>query len=316
MHDRLNKFCLCLLIWAALTGPMVQADTATITSSEIATAGLDLACLDYQVVGGCLWMTCTLLGCEFDYSIRISHRIPEAVVNAYPILGKSPWPESQAVVSPTAFAAEGGASEEGGTTTREQALKFKNTEVFGSPSTVAYHLFATGGGAFPMCTPLTWPMTPYYISTLDPNWRDPLVETPWTMANLLTGVGAGNSRFAGLFPRIGFVKQGHDYKASLVGAKRAAHVVRQDGQPHIYTPLDTWYTPAQGQWPPSQDTDYLWQQLVPSVMSCRVLPDINDVASITDPYRNRVNSVNGNAWQLWRPYSCCEQEGTSLIFYF
>jgi len=301
---------------ALFSGPMARADTATISSAEIMTEAIDLACLDYQVVGGCVWMTCTITGCEFDFSIKVSHRIPEAVVNSYPILGQSPWPESQAAVSPTAFAAEGGASEEGGKTNREQALKFKNTEVFGSPGTLGYHLAAAAGGTIPFCKPLTWPMVPYFISTLDPNWRDPVIETPWTLANLLTGVSAGTSRFAGLFPRIGFVKQGHDYKASLVGAKRAAHFVRQDYQPHVYTPLDTWYSSEQGQWPPSQSADYLWQQLVPQIMSCRVLPDINDTVSITDPYRTRVNAVNGNAWQLWRPYTCCEREGAVLILDF
>jgi integrating conjugative element protein (TIGR03756 family) len=304
------------LLSLVIGSPMAQADTVTISSAEIMSEAIDLACLDYQVVGGCVWMTCTMAGCEFDYSIKVSHRIPEAVVNAYPILGQSPWPESQGAVSPTAFAEDGGASEEGGTTGREQALKFKNTEVFGSPGTLGYHLAAGGGGGLPFCIPLTWPMVPYFISTLDPNWRDPVVETPWTLANLLSGVSAGSSRFAGLFPRIGFVKQGHDYKASLVGAKRAAHIVRQALQPHVYTPLDSWYTPVQGQWPPAQSTDYLWQQLVPSVMSCRVLPDINDTASIIDPYRARVNAVNGNAWQLWRPYTCCEQAGAVLIFHF
>ena len=194
-------------------------------------------------------------------------------------------------------------------------MKFKNTEVFGSPATLAYHAVAFEG-TFPSCTPLTWPMVPYFISTLDPNWRDPVVETPWTMANVLTGVSAGSSRFAGLFPRIGFVKQGHDYKASLVGAKRAAHVVRQDFQPHVYTPLDFGYSPQQGEWPPGHGTDYQWQQLVPSVMSCRALPDIDDTLSLTDPYRSRVNAVNGNAWHLWRTYSCCEKEGAVLVVSF
>ena len=111
MRTSPGTLCLYLLMWAACTPKITQADTATVSSSGIVSAGFDVACLDYQVVGGCLWMTCTLLACDFDYSIRISHRIPETVVNAYPILGKSPWPESQGVVSPTAFAQEGGASE-------------------------------------------------------------------------------------------------------------------------------------------------------------------------------------------------------------
>lgn len=313
MSSSVKAFGLVLCVTLALRAMDTKADTSTVSSSGIASAGLDLACMDYQVVGGCLWMTCTITGCEFDFSIRVSHRIPEAVVNAYPILNKSPWPESQGAVSPTAFAQEGGASDEGGARIREQALKFKNTEVFGSPATWAYHAAASTAG-FPICTPLTWPMAPYFISTLDPNWRDPTVETSWTLANLLSGVSAGASRFAGLYPRIGFVKQGHDYKASLVGAKRAAHIVRQHWQPHVYSPLDAGYVPRQGQWPPTQNTDFLWQQLVPSVMSCRNLPDIDDTLSVIDPYRTRVNAVNGNAWQLWRTYSCCEQEGAVLVW--
>jgi hypothetical protein len=52
------------------------------------------------------------------------------------------------------------------------------------------------------------------------------------------------------------------------------------------------------------------------VMSCRALPDIDDTLNINDPYRSRVNAVNGNAWQLWRTYTCCEQEGAVLIFHF
>lgn len=316
MRAKFAKGLAGILLLLSIQVPVAQADTATISSAEIMSEAIDLACLDYQVVGGCVWMTCTIAGCDFDFSIKVSHRIPEAVVNSYPILGQSPWPESQGVVSPTSFAEEGGASEEGGLTNREQALKFKNTEVFGSPGTLGYHLAASGGGGLPFCKPLTWPMVPYFISTQDPNWRDPVVETPWTMANLLTSVRAGTSVFAGLYPRIGFVRQGHDYKASLVGAKRAAHFVRQDFQPHVYTPLDFWYSPEQGQWPPSQRSDFLWQQLVPSVMSCRALPDIDDTLNINDPYRSRVNAVNGNAWQLWRTYTCCEQEGAVLIFHF
>lgn len=314
MHDSVQVTAVALLITLLFAGTSSRADTVTTTTSEIVSEGVDLACLDYQVVGGCIWMTCTLAGCDFDFSIRVSHRIPEAVVNSYSFLGQSPWPDSAGVVSPTSYAEEGGASEEGGSVVREQALKFKNTEVFGSPSTVLYHAVGTTG-SIPICTPITWPMVPYFISTLDYNWRDPVVETPWTMANLFKGVSAGSSRFAGLFPRIGFVKQGHDYKASLVGAKRAADIVREDYQPHVYLPLDYWYTPSQGQWPPGSD-DFLWQQLVPEVMSCRALPDIDDTTHLSDPYRPRVNAVNGNAWQLWRTYSCCEQEGAVLIFSF
>lgn len=293
----------------------LSADDVTIDTGGIVEVGLDMGCMDYQVVGGCIWMTCTIYSCEFDYSIRVEHRIPETVVTAYPFLDQSPWPDSEDSVETTSFAQDGGASDEGGSTQREQALKFKLSEVFGSPSTTIYHAGESNDSA-PLCKPLTWPMVPYFVSTLDPNWRDPVIETVWTLANLFTGVSADSSRFAGLFPRIGFVKQTHDYKASLVAAKRSAHFVRQYWQPHVYTPLDTYYSEEEGQWPPDEDTDYVWQQLVPEVLACTDLPDMDDTAEVDDPYRERVNAVNGNAWQLWRPYSCCEREGAVLIVSF
>lgn len=314
MRARVPLLSLLLIVGGNVTSTPVRADTATITSSAIVSAGLDVACMDYAVVGGCVWMTCTAVTCSFDYSVRVRHRIPEAVVASYPFVGNGPWPAGTAGSGKTRFAQEGGASDEGGSTNREQALTFKNTDVIGSPATTLYHAGSWLDG-LPVCRPLTGPGVPYFVSTRDYNWRDPLVETPWTLAHLTRGIRAGASRFAGLFPRIGFVNQGHDYKASLVAAKRAADVVRQRAQPHVYVPLDTGYTPAPGQWPPGSGAEYRWQQLVPSVMSCRALPDINDTASITDPYRHRVNRVTGNAWHLWRAYSCCEQAGAVLIFW-
>ncbi|MEM9257657.1 MAG: TIGR03756 family integrating conjugative element protein [Pseudomonadota bacterium] len=303
---------LFIVVSGVLLSFVSRGDTVTTSTSNILTSGFDVACFDYEVIGACLWMTCTPTGCDFDTSIRVSHNIPEVVATSYPILGQSPWPESEFMVSPTGFAEEGGASDEGGADVREQVLKFKNVDILGSPST-AFFLALGTTGSVPVCIPLTFPMNPHFISTLDPNWRDPVVETPWTMANLFTGISAGASRFAGLYPRIGFVKQNHDYKASLVAALRASHIVRQGG-PHVYQSMGS--SNRQGQWPPSSGTPFLWQQLVPYYMGCQYLPDIDDTLYITDPYASRLNQVNGNAWQLWRRYSCCEQKGAVLVAWF
>ena len=61
-----------IMLFLAMVGSASapRADTATISSEAIAAAGTEVACLDYQVVGGCLWMTCTLAGCEFDFFIH------------------------------------------------------------------------------------------------------------------------------------------------------------------------------------------------------------------------------------------------------
>jgi integrating conjugative element protein (TIGR03756 family) len=310
----LHALCLMLILSCSALSPPAQADTATISSAGIMSAALDLSCQAYQVIGLCLWMTCTPVGCEFDYSVRAEHYIPEVVVSAYPFIGNTSWPEANHLASPTSFAEEGGASDEGGAIDREQALKFKHADVIGSPGVIDYWaLAAVSSDVLPFCTPQTWPMTPYFVSTFDPAWRNPVVETPLALANVLQRVGRGAATFAGLYPRIGFTHQSHDYKSALVAAIRAMDIVSQDYQPHVYLPLDSFSTPAQGQWPPSGTGGALYQQLTPSIQSCRVLPDIDDTLYPLDPYAGRLNQVRGNAWQVWRPYRCCEPAGAVLI---
>ncbi len=301
-----------------------RAGVETVSSSEIVElAATDIACLGYQVAGGCLWMTCTPYGCEYDESLRVEHRIPEVVIAAYPFIGRSSWVDTRHYARSESWAEEGGASDEGGDAEREQALKFKNTDVIGSPALMQFWAAYEADSEATFCKPYTYPMLPYFLSTLDPSWRDPLFETPWTLRHILWRIGHGSAQFAYMFPRTGFINNSHDYKASFVAARRAFDIVRQRKQPHHYMPLDFMYQGQQGQWPPANNPfvdnseDPLWQQLVPYPMSCRGLPDIDDVLSVpSDPYRSRLNQVYGNAWQVWRPYSCCKQAGATLIAYF
>ena len=300
------------LVFFLLSGPL-SANNATIGSAAIVGVSTDIGCMSFRVTGICIWMTCVAAVCEFDFSVKVKHRIPEAVVTAYPIIGQSPWVDTAGFSSPTAFAQEGGASTEGGDRGWEQALRFKNSDVIGSPGALVYHALADVEGSL-FCRPATMGYLPYFISTNDPAWREPVAEAGWVAANALVNVGTGATNFGGLFPRIGFVDQGHDYKASLVAAKRAMDIVRQPWQPHVYVPM-TGAVMGQGYWPPSEDTPFLWQQLVPEVRGCTILPDIDDTLHVLDPYSDRINQTRGNAWQVWRPYSCCSKEGAVLIFH-
>ena len=315
---RLRSACLLwLLLWWG-SGPasaQMTGGNATISTTEIVTAALDLTCQAYRPIGLCVWMTCTPLGCEFDVSVRAEHDIPEVVVTAYPFLGNTSWPESNGFARPTEFAEDGGASDEGGATVREQALKFKNSDVIGSPGVADYWLLAAASTeALPFCTPLTYPMTPYFVSSFDPAWRDATVEAGLSLLHVFERVGRGAATFASLYPRHGFVTQGHDYKSALTAAIRAMDIVSQDYQPHVYVPLDGYGTPGQGQWPPQGLAEARYQQLTPTLEACAVLPDIDDTLYPHDPYAGRLNQTRGNAWQVWRPYRCCEPAGAVLIF--
>lgn len=306
-----------LLMAMVLLVSSATAQNVTVSSTKITTEAADLVCMDYKVTGICIWMTCTIAGCEFDTTVKARHNISEAVVTAYSGVGNGPWVETTSYAKPLSFSQDGGSSTEGGSHNREQALRFKNVDVIGSPG-VAYFegLAMISSDSVPFCAPNVMPLMLYFLSTLDPSWRDPTAETILTLKNAFKSVAIGNSHFGPLFPRIGFVTQGHDYKASLVAAKRGVDLVRGKWRPpHVYTTLTGDSKNGDGQWPPDEDTPFLWQQLVPGVRSCALLPDIDDVIYLGDPYASRLNEGRGNAWQLWRSYSCCERAGAVLVYH-
>ncbi|MFV0277011.1 MAG: TraU family protein [Parahaliea sp.] len=315
-----SRFTLLLALSAvALAGEGSNNNNGSnerITTSELLEYAMDEVCMDYQVIGGCLWMTCTPYGCEYDYSLRVQHNIPEVLVQSYPFVGMPGWSDSPYQFAGKSFSQDGGMSDEGGSTRREQALKFNNADVVGSPGVLTYMTLANQDNDPGFCTPLTYP-TPYFVSVHDPFWRNPTVEGALVLLNPGSKIGEGGSLMAYLFPRIGFVNQGHEYKASLVGAIRALDIVRRDDiQPHVYLPIDTFASDEQGQWPPEEDATVLWQQLTPTVEACKELPDIDDTKKITDPFSGRINPVYGNVWHVWRSYTCCEPAGATLIAVF
>ncbi len=290
----------------------------TITSANILTASANYSCLDYKVIGVCLWLDCGWRGCRIRVSVKVKHRIPDAVVSSYRNTGESPWIETIPFAPPNALAQDGGSNQEGSTTSNETAVLFKNVDVIGSPGNLWISALSRSGF---FCNPGTTPLFPYMLSTLDPNWRDPLIETPWTTANILRYISKGTSSWAGVYPRIGFVHNGHDYKAGAVAAQRAADITTRRAQPHVYIPMLT--RNSDGQWPPGAviegDTDtHVWQQLIPRSQSsaCRVFPDINDhFSALSDPFASRLSQNTGYAFNLWRPYRCCEKKGQRLILH-
>lgn len=306
----------CLYFSACVYGESsVGRGDDTIGSSDIISAGVNTACIDFEAVGACVWMLCTPYGCEFETSVKYAHNIPELVATSYPVTGESPWEDVESYASPSSSAQGGGSNTEGSSVNTEQALRFRNVDVIGSPSNLSFEAMSSSET---FCEPAATAYFPYFLSTLDYTWRNALVESLLVPANLDKKIGNGRSDFSPLYPRIGFVKQGHDYKAGLVAAKRAIDFVTRRWQPHIYYPA-VWTTEeGSAQWPPTEpaDEDTLWQQLAPSGdTDCKALPDIDDVASANDPYSERLNEVAGYAWHIWRRYRCCypPAEGWVLV---
>ena len=315
MHRLLTALMVCC---ALAESPFAQGEgDDTINSVDILSESINFSCIDWEPIGICLWMTCTPFGCDFDYSLKVKHYIPDATISAYHNIGENPWTDVAFYSRPTSWAEDGGTNAEAPATDNEQALRFKNADAIGSPGNLFFEALSS---LDIFCDPGATAFIPYFVSTIDWLWRDPIVETPWTLSNALRDVGKGRTSFSGLYPRIGFVHQGHDYKAGVVNAQRVADIATRNNQPHIYWPM-TWRQ-KDGWWPPGEvvegdEETHRWQQLVPegNSQSCVVFADIDDTNSINDPYSDRLNQKTGYAWNLWRPYRCCEREGSILIYH-
>ena len=297
-------------ILLALWAPLAWAGE-TITSADILAASADMDCLDYQPVGGCLWLHCSGVppSCATVTSVRYRHYIPDLVVTAYPAAGRSPWIEMRALSG----SGEGGTYAKGARARAATGLRFKLAEAVGSPGIAWIEALDLGTT---VCEPSATPLVPYYVSAVDPMWRTPELQAPLTLQHVLRAVrepGPLGSLWGAVYPRTGFVQQGHDYKAGAVVAQRAADIVTRSGQPHVYRRPDG--GGGTGQWPPGEVVEgdagtHRWQPLAPRVGSCSLFAaSANPPAGVVDPLAANVSEGGGYAWNLWRPYRCCARRG-------
>ena len=299
----------CAVLVALCAHPVCAAET--ITSADILAASADTDCLDYRIAGGCLWLRCAGIppSCSTVTSVKYRHYIPDLVVTTYPAAGRSPWTEMRAL----AGTAEGGTYAKGAGARGATGLRFKLAEAVGSPGIAWIEGLDLGTT---VCAPSATPLVPYYVSALDPLWRAPEPQAPATLANLLRAVrepGPLGSLWGAVYPRTGFVQQGHDYKAAAVAAQRVADIVTRRNQPHVYRRPDG--GGGTGEWPPGEVVEgdprtHKWQLLAPRTGSCSVFAaSAMPPVGVVDPLGANVSESGGYAWNLWRPYQCCARRG-------
>ncbi len=299
--------------WLTLVGLANAGET--VTSADILAASADVDCLDYRPVGACLWLRCSGIppSCSTTTSVKYRHYVPDAVVTAYPARGLSPWTEMRALDG----TADGGTYARGAGTRAATGLRFKLAQAIGSPGIAWIRNLNLGTT---VCDPAATPLVPYYASGADPMWRSPDLQAPLTLRHALRAVrepGALGSLWGALYPRSGFVQQGHDYKAGAVAAQRVADIVTRRSQPHVYRPLLG--SSGGGQWPPGAVVEgdagtHRWQMLAPRTGSCSVFAgSASPLVGTVDPLGPNVSASGAYAWNLWRPYRCCKRRGQWLI---
>lgn len=296
-----------------LAGMMAAPQARAITTPEIIASSLSTECLDYEVIGICVWLHCSTFGCTIRTSIRVKHYIPELVVSSYENTGDNPWTEI-AMLSPPLGDALGGGSSDVRVAHEHVNTRFKNTDAIGHPGGAFYDFISNFGWS---CDSPSVPFKPYFLSTLDAlAWRSGIPEMAYPEA-LIPGrreMGTPGDLWSPIYPRSGFVSQTHDYKTAATTTQRAADIVTRRGQPHVYLPLRSGGGGGNsGRWPPDPvmegDPDtHKWQRLEPDkTMSCSIFPDGGENNLLRDP--------GDYAWTLWRPYRCCKKRGKKLLFF-
>lgn len=308
-----HKSMMLLALVVLTCAPLYQA--RAVTTAELIESSLSTECLDYEVIGICSWLYCTITGCSVRTSIRVKHYIPELVVSSYENYGDNPWEEvGELFSSMMPLDPQDGGRRTEGSPHQHTNLKFKFTDAIGHPGGgVFYKMLSSLGYS---CSSDVTPYMPYFLSDLDLlAWRSNIPEMGFPEA-LIPGMremGSFSDMWSPIYPRGGFVTQTHDYKVAATTAQRAADIVTRPGQPHVYQSLVALIAPSAGKWGPlpvheGMPSTHKWQQLYPHMsMSCSIFPDGGQHYTLQEP--------GDYTWALWRPYKCCERRGQTLLYF-
>ncbi len=309
----------------------------TFDTADVARRSLQTDCLDWKVVGACLWLNCAYGHCRVNATPRVRHHLPDLVFTAYDQTGMPPWTELRAllrpVVSPKAL---GGGSFPVTDAADGHALRFKEVDAVGHP----FPLRGEDSGARYLCRSQAKPMFLYFVSARDPEWRGGAESArPESLTPGVREIGDWpKNSWGSVFPRVGFVWQAEDAKAAAVAAQRAADIVTRPGQSRVYVPFGyegrrrvTRGDPAApdraacarsgGSWrpgaapaepgrclrhaqlawlPPINERNARWQMISP-----RAQTRCETFGSPQDWSIDKTSADGSYAWNLWRPYECC-----------
>lgn len=290
---------------------------ANVTTPEVIASSLCPDCLDYQVIGACLWMTCTPFGCSTSTSIKVKHRLPDLVVMSYPQTGEAPWQDTAWMSPNNVFSENGGNSHRRSVQGLDNtSLIFHNVDVIGHPGASTVYGLLSGFGFFIRSEAM--PLMPHYLSSLDPlGWRYNLPDN--LTLTRLNPFGDKLGNFGDLYPRGGFAIQKHPFKSAALAAFRALHVVTRAGESRVYQP----FTPSRskGYWPPSPITtgnnETAFQMLYPHKQNdAYTWPQFDDTLTAGDPYASQISTDGQYVWAVWRMYKGCQRRGNTLLAHF
>ena len=303
-----------------------------------------LSCLDFEVRGICVWMSCALFVCSFDTTLKVKNHVPELLVQTYNRAEGEPWDESQKIIEllnldqdsdylhwiiNTVSAMQGNSDYKvastvdigGGTRTTARAshkssLSFYYVDVFGNPGLLAVNSLASATFGN-VCSSNTTPFFMHYNSNLDMagwRWNFPEVFYPRSWLVGADKLGDSTNNWGSIYPRQAFSVHQDPLKSAVLKAFRVLHFVTGNPATRVVSTLDT--TSRDGYWPygplDQNDPDTgKWQMLYPKQdTGCYRFP-----YSGTSTHADRRSTDASYVWNFWKAYKCCERGGTSLIFH-
>lgn len=279
-------------------GLLVGIVCLTCTLPASALVGLNILCVDPQVVGVCFWLVCTLFGCHVEETAKLGHFNPDLDVM---------------IINPHGVdRAEDPVRSIDTQNRNHQNLIFRDANAMGD--IFAGHLY---------CPSQAVPMLPYFVSILDtPSWQwgvfDMLHPAAWIPGLREIGHWPFNT-WGALYPRTGWTIQSSVPKAAAVTAQRVGDIVTRLGEPHLYFPLTGEADNGQYRvWEPdglleNTRSQGYWEVLAPiPEPTCQVFGE-NDVLAFRDWGGGRVTGDGRYYYTLWRPYKCCEIRGLFLV---
>ena len=299
------KITFSIIMLVAVLSSAVRAEeitSAVITESAMACED----CVEWRVSGICFWITCTIFGCDIDTSVRVSHYIPDFVVTSYSG-ANSPWKETQTwnTNKPTVITHR---NREAGDTHAD----FKKVDVIGNP---AAYIFESMNSSGYFCKSCITGFKPYFVSDLDRKGWNAGIPEMFYLDSLLGRrvMGKATVRFGNIFPRIGWTVHAEDPKSAALTAQRAADLVTsRDRAPRVY--LEAERDCGNKCWPPPpvKENDiatHKWQMLTP------VKQSRGEIFGQRSGWANgKYTTSEQYAWNLWRPYSCCEPAGAAFLY--
>jgi integrating conjugative element protein (TIGR03756 family) len=255
-------------------------------------------CIQFRVVGVCIWIVCTPYGCDIDVTVKYGHFNPDVLVRVSNPQGINRVEDPVRTDSHTR---------------NHNNLIYQDAVAVGHPLTGQLY-----------CPSNTSAGTGYFASTVDvPSWRwgglDALDSATWIPGQREIGRWPRN-HWGHVYPRTGWTLQPEPPKSAAVIAQRVGDIITRGGQPHVYRSIlgrPIFIADQKLTWSPASllensNEEGWWQPTSPTMEDC-LLFGADDTPQQTGWGGGRVAEDGTYLHALWRPYTCCEIDDGALI---